>query len=404
MHDSNHGNMSTNVTKGRVDFSNTEYAFSHLSDSDLNFSINMFRLMQNDALVKIGTVLANVSAKLNLPFQGIVKKTVFKQFCGGTDLASSLDTIAQLHKNKVGAILDYAVEGATKEQEFEDTKNQLIQIINTAKTNPGIPVACMKITGICRFELLEKVTDKKPLSEKEKDEYMRVINRFEEICLAAQKADVPVYVDAEETWIQPAIDRLIEARMRVYNKEKAIIFHTLQMYRWDKLDHLKKLIAESKAEGWVLGVKFVRGAYMEKENLRAKEMGYKTLIQPNKEATDRDFDEALKLMMDHIDHVEICNGTHNEKSSMLLVELMKEKGLENNDRRIYFSQLKGMSDSISFNLAAHNYNVSKYVPFGPVWSTIPYLTRRAEENSAIAGQMGKELSDLLKEKQRRKMG
>lgn len=388
-------------TSDMVSFDNTEIAFEHLSDKDLNFSITMFKLMQNPGLVKFGTALSNIALALHLPISPIVKATVFKQFCGGVDLEESLSKVNELHQSGIGSILDYAVEGAKSDKVFDDTKNQIISVIKKAETTPGIPVACMKITGIGRFELLEKITERSKLSEAEKGEYLRVVDRFEEICKASYQTGIPIYVDAEESWIQPAIDKLIESRMRVYNKEKALIFQTLQMYRWDKIEHLNKLIAESKKEGWFLGVKFVRGAYMEKENERALEKGYKTFIQPDKTSTDRDFDLAIKTMVENIDHVEICNGTHNAESSMKLVKLMKEHNLENGDRRIYFSQLKGMSDTISFNLAKAGYNVSKYLPYGPVKATMPYLTRRAEENTAIAGQMGKELSDLISEKNRR---
>ncbi len=385
-----------------VSFSNTQKAFSHLSDDDLNFSIKMFQMMQSPALVKVGTALSKVALAAHLPITGIVRSTVFRQFCGGINMDESLKKVAELNEFNVGAILDYAVEGAQDEITFDNTRDQIIQVIRKAETTNGIPVACMKMTGVARFSLLEKVTEGKELDQHEKAEYKRAVDRFEAICKASFETGIPIYVDAEETWIQPAIDKLIESRMRVYNKEKAIVFHTLQMYRKDKIEHLQKLIAESKSEGWVLGIKFVRGAYLEKENKRAKDMGYPTLMQPNKPATDHDFDLAIQLMVENIDHCEICNGTHNMLSSMKLVNLMREHNLPNNDRRIYFSQLKGMSDTISFNLAEAGYNVSKYLPYGPVKATIPYLTRRAEENTAIAGQMGKELADLLAEKERRK--
>lgn len=385
-----------------VSFENTQKAFSHLSDDDLNFSIKMFQMMQNPTLVKVGTALSKVAMAANLPISGIVKSTVFRQFCGGVDMEESLQKVAELNEFHVGAILDYAVEGAQDEQTLDNTRDQIVGVIRKAKTTDGIPVACMKMTGVIRFELLEKVSSGIDLDEAEKSEYNRAVSRFEEICKASFETGIPIYVDAEETWIQPAIDRLIESRMRVYNKTRAIVFHTLQMYRTDKIDHLKKLIQESKKEGFILGIKFVRGAYLEKENNRAKKMGYETLMQPNKEATDHDFDLAIQLMVENIEHSEICNGTHNVNSSMKLVSLMSKHGLEHGDKRIYFSQLKGMSDTISFNLAEAGYNVTKYLPYGPVKATIPYLTRRAEENSAIAGQMGKELADLLEERNRRR--
>tara|TARA_R110002050_G_scaffold286088_1_gene436084 strand:+ start:28812 stop:30008 length:1197 start_codon:yes stop_codon:yes gene_type:complete len=393
--------MDKNIADKEVSFEDTKTAFSHLSDKDLNFSIKMFQLMQNPSLVKVGTALSNFALATHLPITGIVRSTVFRQFCGGINLEESLEKIAELNSAKVGAILDYAVEGAQKESAFDHTKEQIITVIKKAQTTDGIPVACMKMSGIARFDLLEKVTNEAELTEIEKQEYKRSVDRFEEICKTSFETGIPIYVDAEETWIQPAIDRLVESRMRKYNTKKAIVFHTLQMYRKDKMDHLKRLIAESKKEGWFLGIKFVRGAYLEKENQRAKDMGYPTLMQPNKAATDHDFDAAIELMVENIDHTEICNGTHNALSSMKLVKLMRKHNLEHNDARIYFSQLKGMSDTISFNLADAGYNVSKYLPYGPVKATIPYLTRRAEENTAIAGQMGKELADLLEEKARR---
>jgi len=395
--------MENNIQdQNNVSFEDTKKAFAHLSDDDLNFSITMFQMMQSPALVKVGTALSKVALAAHLPISGIVKSTVFRQFCGGVDMNESLLKVAELNKFNVGSILDYAVEGAKDEQTFDNTRDQIVSVIRKAETTDGIPVASMKMTGIARFEILEKVTSNDELDEAEKAEYKRAVDRFETICKASHDTGIPIYVDAEETWIQPAIDRLIESRMRKYNTKKAIVFHTLQMYRWDKIKHLKTLMAESKKDGWFLGVKFVRGAYLEKENQRAKDMGYKTFMQPNKEATDHDFDLAIKLMVENIDHCEICNGTHNVVSSMILVNLMREHGLKNDDKRIFFSQLKGMSDTISFNLAEAGYNVSKYLPYGPVKATIPYLTRRAEENTAIAGQMGKELDDLLKERERRR--
>ena len=391
-----------NKVNSEVSFDDTKTAFSHLTDKDLDFAITMFQMMQNETLVKVGTAVSKIALAAHLPIKGIVKSTVFRQFCGGEDLDESLLKVAELNHSNVRSILDYAVEGATDEETFEDTKNQIVKVIRKAETTDGIPVASMKMTGIIRFALLEKQSANEELTDAEKQEYKRSVDRFEQICKASLETGIPIYIDAEETWIQPAIDRLIESRMRIYNKEKAIVFHTLQMYRKDKLDHLKKLIAESKKEGFILGIKFVRGAYLEKENKRAKDMGYETLMQPNKPATDSDFDAAIQLTVENISHCEICNGTHNALSSMKLVNLMKKHGLENSDRRIYFSQLKGMSDTISFNLADADYNVSKYLPYGPVKATIPYLTRRAEENTAIAGQMGKELGDLLEERARRK--
>jgi proline dehydrogenase len=385
----------------QISFDNTEIAFEHLSNADLNFSIRMYQLMNNAGLVKVGTSLARKAVKWGLPITWAVRQTVFRQFCGGVTIDESMKRIQHLQDYGIGAILDFAVEGAQDENIFDQTKDEIINVLRRGKNVQGIPFGSMKMTGIARFDLLAKVNAKEELNEAEKAEYKRIVGRFDEICKAAFEFDVPIFVDAEETWIQDAVDRLIESKMRQYNKEKSVVCHTIQMYRWDKLKRVEELINESKREGFILGVKFVRGAYLEKENVRAERMGYKTLMQPNKAATDHDYDAAIELMTEHIEHTEICNGTHNELSSMKLVELMQNKGLEPGDRRIWFSQLYGMSDNISFNLAKHGYNVAKYLPYGPVKATIPYLTRRAEENTAIAGQMGRELSLLLREKKRR---
>lgn len=388
--------------KSPISFENTAIAFEHKSNKELNFSIFIFKLMNNAKVVSILTSLTKIALKLHLPISPFVKATIFKQFCGGTSINDCDSTIEQLGKSGIGAILDYSVEGAEEEKVFETTKNELIKIIQKAKNNKNIPVSCMKITGIARFSLLEKLSNGSELNDKEKNEYRNVVTRFQEICNAAKLNNIPIYVDAEESWIQPAIDRLTESMMRIFNKNQAIIFTTLQMYRWDKIEHLNKLIEEAKHENFFVGIKFVRGAYMEKENERALKLGYKTPIQPNKEASDNDYNKALEIAIKNINYVSICAGTHNENSSLYLTTLMGEHAIPKNDTRIYFSQLYGMSDHISYNLAKAGYNVSKYLPYGPVDSTIPYLIRRAEENSSISGQMGKELRLLLAEKKRRK--
>lgn len=385
-----------------TNFNNTEIAFRHLSDKDLDFSIAMFKMMNNPALVNVGTHLANFALKIHFPIGGIFKATIFRQFCGGTSLEGCNPKIVELGKANIGAILDYAQEGASKEEEFETTAKELIAIIHKAANTPNIPVSCMKVTGIARFELLEKVSAEQELNHQEKIEYARVIERLDKICHTAYENNVPIYIDAEESWIQIAIDRLTETMMRKYNKKSAIVYTTLQMYRHDKLAHLHKLSREARHEGFIFGVKFVRGAYIEKENQRAEEKGYATPIQPNKEATDKDFDAALKYAVENIDHIAICAGTHNEKSSALLVDLMTEYKIEKTHPNVFFAQLNGMSDHISYNLANWGYNVTKYLPYGPVKSTIPYLIRRAEENSGISGQMSQELTLLIQEKKRRK--
>ena len=395
--------METKAAKQHpISFENTAIAFGHKTDKELDFSIWLFKLMQNQTLVKWSTSAAQLALNLHLPISRIVKATVFKQFCGGETIEDCNKAIISLGKAGIGAILDYSIEGAQDEETFNSTAEELLRNSDKASSSPHIPVTCMKLTGIIRFGLLEKVSADIELSDTEKQEYSRGIRRVHRICERAHKNGVPIYIDAEETWIQPAIDRLAEGMMRQYNSEKAIVFTTMQMYRHDQIDHLHKLLDEAKREGFVAGVKFVRGAYLEKENERAIKMGYPTLMQPNKESSDKDYNKALQISIQNIQNISICAGTHNEYSSQFLTELMKKAGLPNNHPHIYFSQLYGMSDHISYNLANKGYSVSKYLPYGPVKATMPYLIRRAEENSAIAGQMSKELQLLTSEKNRRK--
>lgn len=385
-----------------IDFNDSKTAFIYKSDKDLNFSILMFRLMSYRWLTKIGGELTELGLKLRLPIKGLIKATIFRQFCGGETLEECNAAIVDLAKANIGSILDYSVEGIQDEAVFDAVTEELLRVCDKAGKSPNIPFTCMKITGVAEFALLEKLS--KPDSELNNDEknaYKRVVTRVNRICERAHKNDVPIYIDAEESWIQPALDRLIGTMMRKYNKEKAIVFTTFQMYKHSMLPVLDHMISEAKREGFKFGIKFVRGAYMEKENKRAAKLGYSTPIQPSKEATDVDFDKAVEFALGHLDVVEMCCGTHNELSCYKLVDLMDDRGIKPNHSGIYFSQLYGMSDNISFNLANAGYNVTKYLPYGPVDKTIPYLLRRAEENSAITGQMGKELRFLWAEKKRR---
>jgi proline dehydrogenase len=385
-----------------VDFRNFSTAFAHLSDKELRFSHFIFGMMNNARLTKFLTSLADLALKWNLPVAWAAKPTVFRVFCGGETIHESLKAVEKLGINNIGAILDYSVEGQDQEVEFANTELEIVRNIQLGQDNKAIPVACMKVSGIASNELLEKVTHRKDLNYQESIEFQLVKQRFERMCHAAFINNVPLYVDAEETWIQEAIDRMVEEMMSKFNKERAIIFQTIQMFRHDRLDYYKKLIEQARSEGIKVGVKIVRGAYLDKENNRAADQGYPTPIQPTKAATDGDYNEALKLSIENIDVVEICAGTHNEESAMYLTELMASNNLPNNHLNVYFSQLYGMSDYMSFNLAASGYNVSKYLPYGPVRATLPYLIRRAKENSAIAGQMSKEYSMISDELKRRK--
>ena len=385
-----------------VSFADTASAFAHLSDRELNYSYWMFRLMNSPFFVKVSTTMALWSMKLHLPVKALIKATIYKQFCGGESIQDSQPVIDQLVNSGIGAILDYSVEGNEKEEDFDSTTKELLHVLEVARDNPGIPIGCMKVTGIGRFGLLEKVSEGGDLTQEERLEYARVIQRLEKLCKAAHDYEVPIYIDAEESWIQVAIDRLAESMMRKFNRKRAIVFTTLQMYRHDRLAYFEKLIGEARREQFILGVKMVRGAYLEKENKRAQEKGYPTPMQPSKPATDGDYNAGLKLAMDNLDTLEICAGSHNEESCLLLVQLLGEKQLPPNDPRVYFSQLYGMSDYMSYNLAKSGYNITKYLPYGPVKAAVPYLIRRAQENTSIAGQMGKELKMISTERKRRK--
>lgn len=384
-----------------VSFDNTEKAFSGKGDKQLSKTSWLFKLMENPGLVKVFSKLTLFALKIGLPISPLIKATIFQQFCGGENIDESKQVVEQLKKSKIGSILDYSVEGKESEEDFERTKKEIIRIIQLAKNNPAIPYTCLKVTGIAPFSLLEKVNTGEGLSENEKNEFAKAKGRLNDICYNSFISKVPVYIDAEETWIQEAVDRMTEEMMREYNKEKAIVLTTLQMYRWDRLDYLSSLIAQAKKEKFLIGIKLVRGAYLEKENKRAAEMGYKTPIQTSKENTDRDFDKAITICLENIDIITLCAGTHNEASSMYVVNEMKRLNIPNTHPNVYFSQLFGMSDHITYNLADAGYNVTKYLPYGPVKSVIPYLIRRAQENTAIAGQMGRELKLITEEVKRR---
>lgn len=387
-----------------ISFENTEIAFRSKSSSDLNWSYRLFKLMGKPWLVKIGKVLTSFAFAIHLPVKGIIKKTIFKQFCGGESIDECDLKIAQLQQFNIGTILDYSAEGKETVADLEATKNEIIDTIRKGKDNDAIPFAVFKVTGVSRFSLLEKVNKGVEwLNEIEKREYKDVLNRIDEICKTANELGVPIFVDAEDSWIQDAIDNIVDAMMARYNKKKIIVYNTLQMYRHDRLEFLKMSHQKAQKGSYILGVKLVRGAYMEKERDRASEKGYPSPIQPNKAATDRDYNAALTYMISNINDIAICAGTHNEESAAVLVKLMTEKQINQKHPHVYFAQLLGMSDHISFNLAHLGFNVAKYVPYGPIKEVMPYLIRRAEENTSVAGQMGRELSLILKEKKRRKL-
>ena len=385
-----------------LSFDNTEIAFSGKSNNDLNRSYWLFKLVSNSTFVNIGKSLTTFAIQTHLPIKGIIKATIFKQFCGGETIEECNKTIAELGKYNIGTILDYSVEGKESETDFDACTKETIETIHKAKNNSHIPFCVFKVTGLARFDLLEKVSSGHTLSSTEQTEYKKIQTRINSICKAAHDAGVPIFIDAEESWIQQAIDDVANEMMKLYNKENAIVYNTYQLYRKDRLAYLKTSFEIAQKNNYFLGAKLVRGAYMEKERALAQEKNYASPIQNTKENTDKDYDAALLFCAENIKKIAVCVGTHNEKSSMYMAQLMKEKNIPFDTKHVYFSQLLGMSDHISYNLANAGYNVAKYVPYGPVSEVLPYLIRRAQENTSVKGQTGRELGLIIKEKERRK--
>jgi len=384
-------------------FDNTQVAFSLKSDTELKRAYFLFNMIGSQPLVKVGTALTHFALKAHLPVEGLIRATVFDHFCGGVTEKDCLKVVDKLYTRGVSSVLDYSVEGKEEEAQFDAALAMTLKTIEFAKEREAIPFAVFKPTGFGRIDLYEKVGEKVTLSEGEQVEWNSVINRFDIACKTAFEKDVMLLIDAEESWMQDAADAIVTDMMRKYNQQKAIVFNTLQMYRWDRLDYLKQLHEQAKTEGFHIGMKLVRGAYMEKENARAAEKGLKSPICVSKEATDINYDAAVLYMVDHLEQMAIFAGTHNEESSYKLMQLLDEKGISKDDKRIFFGQLLGMSDNISFNLASNKYNVAKYLPFGPVRDVMPYLIRRAQENTSVAGQTSRELTLIKKEKERRRL-
>lgn len=384
-------------------FENTEIAFKLKSDSELERAYFLFKLIQSQPMVRIGTAVTNFVLKAHLPVEKLIKSTVFDHFCGGVTAEDCLPVIKKMYtEGKVHSVLDYSVEGKEDEDSFDDAVSKILKIIQFSEEKNSIPFAVFKPTGFGRFGLYQKIGAKEELNIAEKEEWTRIVARFHTVCIAAHEKDVPLLIDAEESWMQEAADDLIEELMEIYNKEKAIVFNTLQMYRHDRMEYLKKLYQRASEKGFHVGLKIVRGAYMEKERARAEKLGYPSPICVDKVATDKNYDEAIHFLMAH-KNMAIFAGTHNEESSSLLLDLVQQHKLSINDKRIWFGQLYGMSDHISLNLAKEGYNVAKYVPFGPVRDVMPYLIRRAEENTSVEGQTSRELVLLKTERKRRKL-
>jgi len=387
----------------KLNFQDTATAFADKSNLDLKEKYRMFKLMNSPVLTNIGVKLTNIAFRLRLPIKGLIKKTIFRQFCGGETIEECNPTVEKLGQSNIGTILDYSVEGKSVDAVFDSTKNEIYRTITRAKEDPNIPFAVFKVTGLASYEILEKASGDSELLKTEATEWEAVKKRVLELCEYAHSLDQPVFVDAEESWVQNTIDVLVTEMMEKFNRKKPIIFNTIQLYRHDRLEFLKKSHEKAKASGYILAVKLVRGAYMEKERERAAEMNYPSPIQPSKEATDRDFDAAVDYCLENIKEISFVAGTHNENSVCRLAEMLHEKGVAHNHPHVYFSQLYGMSDNLSYILADKDYNVSKYVPYGPVQDAIPYLIRRAMENTSVFGQMSRELELIDKELKRRKI-
>lgn len=379
----------------------TEKAFAQKSDRELLQALWLFRIIGTPWLTSVGSALTKASLALHFPVKGVVKATIFKQFCGGENIEESLRTARQLASKGVGTILDYSVEGEDDQHAMDATAAEILRTIAAAKGNADIPFSVFKPSGVIRVDVLEKVSAESKLSEEEAAAWVRGRKRVESICEAAHAAGVPVLVDAEESWTQDALDLLVTEMMERFNGQRAIVYNTVQLYRHDRLAFLRNEAEMAKSKGYHLGMKYVRGAYMEKERERAAEKGYPDPIGATKAAVDADFDNALRYAAEHIGHMAVLVGTHNEESTLLMARLMHEAGLPKNDPRIHFGQLLGMSDNISFNMADGGYNVVKYVPYGPVRKVLPYLIRRAQENTSARGQTGRELSLIIAERKRR---
>lgn len=384
-------------------FDNTKIAFELKSDSELERAYFLFKMISHQPLVRIGTAATNFALKAHLPVEGLIRSTVFDHFCGGVNEDDCLSVIDKMYTKGVCSVLDFSVEGKEDEAHFDAAMKKTLKIIRFSDEREAMPIAVFKPTGFGRFHLYQKIGEGKELSESETQEWSRVVARFDTVCKLAKEKDVEVLIDGEESWMQNAADDLCEEMMRRYNKDIPIVYNTLQLYRWDRLDYLKKLYESAKRDGFTIGIKIVRGAYMEKERDRAEELGYVSPICDTKEATDINFNTTLEYILKRLDVISVFIGTHNEQSCYQAMELMSKLNIEKNDNRVWFGQLYGMSDHISFNLAAQGYNVAKYVPFGPVKDVMPYLIRRAEENTSVAGQTSRELSLLKAERKRRKL-
>ncbi|MBR9921964.1 MAG: proline dehydrogenase [Bacteroidetes bacterium] len=391
--------------KGPVlDFSDTQTAFASKTNEELRKAAWLFRLMNKRWLVEMGSKIGLTAVKLRLPFvDAIVKNTIFEQFCGGTTLLESVPTIEKLYAQNTVTVLDYGAEAKDTEEEFNKTMNETIRSIEFAYNHESVPVVSSKITGMARFGLLQQIQEGKPHTKETREEYDAVLKRLDSICHVASENGVSLFFDAEESWIQDTIDDLVVSMMRRYNKERFVVYNTFQMYRHDRLQFLMDSFAQAEKEGYKLGAKLVRGAYMDKERERAAEKGYPSPIHPDKKSTDDAYNMGIRFCVENYEKIALCNATHNTESCLLMAQLIHERGLPKNHPNLNFCQLLGMSDHLTFNLASAGYNTAKYVVYGAVKEVVPYLIRRAEENTAVTGDMSRELQLISDELKRRKL-
>ena len=382
-------------------FDDTQVAFKMKKNFHLYNAIFLFNIITRKLLVAVFTNLTLLMLKMKLPVKWILKRTIYKHFCGGVDLIECQKIISGMHSMNVHSILDYSVEGQKNELSFENSCKKKIDIINSVSKSDAIPFAVFKPSSIGRYDLFKLISSEKNLSIADKEEWLRVVSRFHKICNHAMKMKIKILIDAEEFEVQKAIDDLAVQMMSKYNVNNVIVYNTVQMYRWDRLGYLKDLINKNSKSKFKLGFKLVRGAYMEKERLLAKKGNYKSPICSTKSDTDINFDLAVEFMFDNIKKIDFFVATHNENSNYKVMELMNKNSLQNSTEKIWFGQLYGMSDNITFNLAKLGYNVAKILPFGPVENLVPYLIRRAQENSSFEGQSSRELNLLRKELKRR---
>ncbi|SIS70414.1 L-proline dehydrogenase [Belliella pelovolcani] len=389
-------------TKTKISLENLEVAFASKSDADLRKMYLIFATMNSNTAVKMGIKMANLAFKIKFPIKGLMKSTMFGHFCGGESIEDSQQTVDELAAFNIKTILDYSVEGEGNEDSYEATYKEILRTIERSAGDDNIPFAVFKVTGLGDYKIMIKVQEGKMLNNAERASFDKLKARVDGLCQAAAEANTRILIDAEESWFQDVIDQMVYEAMEKYNQKDCIVYNTYQMYRHDMLQRLKDANEVAESKGYKLGAKLVRGAYMEKERERAKVKGYRSPIQPDKASSDRDYDAALAFCIENFGQISLVSGSHNERSNIYLTELIEEKQINPKDENVYFAQLYGMSDNISYNLANAGFNVVKYVPYGPVEKVMPYLGRRAEENTSVAGQSSREFDLIKKEIARRR--